>query len=410
MKALKWTLASLVLLGFADPSRGQPLPAPGQQPPPAPPAGVNPMGNVPLGNMPMGNGPALAPNAVPDGSYPAGPMQNYGGESYGGPISGSYGDTSGSACYDAGCPPVFDNVYSSPGTFFFRAEAFMLRRSNHSPNRELVATSATNVVLHTSDLNFRNEVGQRFEAGYEFNECASLGFTFWEVQDWNPIVSTFSNTSSLTLAGGAGQNSANFNNAMSMEAQYRTMIKNYEINWTNATIFDRLSLLAGMRYMDMIDRLAIISTRNIGDVTQVGTSDYIMRTTNRLLGGQIGAKIQYDIDLWSLEFTGKSGLYDDGIQFSKFYGDRNNTVVVNPQAAPPVAHSLAAINEVNLSFSRKLGNHLAVRGGYNAIWITNVGLAADHFDPSINHVNNNVVREGGDLFLHGVNAGVDVRY
>lgn len=414
MKSLKWTLTSLVLLGIAQPLVGQQI-APGLQPP-APPAGVNPMGGAPMGNGPMMNPNSALPGgfqgAPVQGDYGAPPQSYSGGEySGGGYEQGTFaGPANCGPGYDGDCPPVFDNVWSSPGTFFFRAEAFMLRRSQHVPNRALVQNNAGTTLLSTDDLHFRNEVGQRFEAGYEFNECATIGFTFWEVQDWNPTNGVVSAANDLTIDGAAGTQSANFTNASSIQAGYRTMMKNYEINWTNATIFDRFSVLAGFRYIDMIDRLAIVSTRDVGPVNTIGTSDYIMRNTNRLLGGQIGAKVRYDVDLWTFEFLGKSGLYDDSIQFSKFYGDTNNTVDVNPQTNPPVAHSLAAVNEVNLSFMRKLGNHLAVRAGYTAMWITNVGLAADQYDPSINHVNNQVVREGGDLFLYGVNVGADVRY
>jgi hypothetical protein len=362
----------------------------------------------------MGNGPMMNPNSAMPGGYQGGPLQGdggYQGQQYGGYEGGGYeGGPQSGADYNAECPPVFDNVWSSPGTFFFRAEAFMLRRSQHRPTIAFVQDGVGATVLASGDLHFRNEVGQKFDAGYDFNECATIMFTFWEVQDWNPTNGVTTLAADLTLAGAAGQNSANFSNASSIQAEYRTMIKNYEINWFNATIYDRISLLGGFRYIDMIDRLALVATRDVGPPNTLGTSDYIMRNTNRLLGGQIGAKFLYNLDLWSLEFTGKSGLYDDQVQFSKFYGDVNNTVVVNPQTDPPLAHSLASVNELNIGFNRKLGNHVSLRAGYTAMWITNIGLAADQFDRSANHTNNQTVRLGGDLFLYGVNVGTDLRW
>lgn len=431
MKALSWAVASLFLGGTVGtvaaqmPVQGQPVPAapPMTMTPESLPAGVYPSPGTPnyQGYAPQGDPSAVidgggygAPYGY-DGQYgPGGPqicppytrgvLQDHPGQTY--PQDYNNYRNSGAP----GQVPLMDQVFSSPGTFFFRAEAFMLRRSNVRPNQSIIRNNSGTDLLYMSDLNFRNEVGQKFDSGYEFNECAKIVFTFWEVQDWFPTNGVTSSANNLTLAGGAGATSGNFTNASSMQASYRTMIKSYEINWVNATIYDRVSLLGGFRYIDMIDIFNINSTRTSGPANLQGSSDYMLRVTDRLLGGQIGVFAKYDYNLWSLEFTGKSGLYDNGVQFTKFFGDNNNTVLINPQANPAATHALSAINEMNLSFSRRLGNHAAVRAGYNAIWLTNVSLAADHFDRSTLQVDRNLNRLGGDLFLHGVNLGLDLYY
>jgi len=410
-RRLKWAFAGLAMMGLSQPADAQIVTA--APPPPG-------MGSPMMGGPMMGGGPTMAPPQMQNISSSL-PADFTGAPVYdGGPppvADPAYGNPmGGSPSYDSGCPPVYGpmlgRIYESPGTLFFRAEAFMLRRSQPLPTRPLVVDGTGTTRLATGDLHFRNEVGQKFDIGYEFNECATIAFTFWEVQDWQPTNGVVSANNDLTLPGAVtmGGQPANFINANSIQATYQTMIKNYEINYTNATWFDRVSLLGGFRYVDMIDRLALVSTRVAGAPNQVGTSDYIVRVTDALLGGQIGAVIHYDIDLWRFEFTGKSGLYNNQAQFNKFLGDNNNQVVVNAQAAPANLATLAAINEMNLSFTRRLSNHLAVRAGYNVMWITNTALASDQLDYSLNQTASGTVLGGGDLFLYGVNVGADLRF
>ena len=395
--------------------------------------------------MPMDNGAGAMQNMVPGGAmqpgmmpgqqgmYPgnfnfqSGPSQTgypaeYAGSDYGG---GYPADGGGYGCppprrrmidrfrgnYDDECPPLLGPVSSTGGCFFLRGEVLLWRRTNAYNNVPFVAANTAPVTtrLSSQDLRYFNEFGQRIDTGYEFNDAAKVLFSFINMQNWN-ATNTVTGANNLFLAGLSSQNSSNFYGASSMTAQNRTMLKSYEANYLNATIFDRLSLLGGFRYVDLIDRTAIISTRTSGAANFQGTSDYILRTTNRLLGGQVGAQLRFDYDLWNLELLGRSGLYDNMMAFTTFFGDNNNTVSINPQAAPATRHSLAAVNDINVSFGRRLSNHVAFRAGYNALCINNVDLAPDQFDPTLNHTNQTQVFSGGDMFVYGTNIGIELKF
>ena len=321
-------------------------------------------------------------------------------------------DYGGPMLADGSAAPVAPRggfIRSSAGTFYFRGEAFMMRRSNHKDERTVMANSDGST-FSTGDLNFRNETGQRIHPGYAFNEVAAFDFCFWEIQDWNPQLERVGGGVTYTLPGSLATTSSAFTNATNIQVINRTMMKNYELNYSNGTIFNGLSVLGGFRYIDMLDRYSFVMSNG------TGSSNYLTRVTDRLLGGQIGATYIYHLDLWSLEFIGKSGLYDNGASSSQFAnflpaGGGGQNIIRDTRLTPQQAHSIAAVNEVQIAFSRRLGNHFRLRAGYNAMWITNTVLAADQLDFTTGfNPATAAVKEGGDLFLYGVNVGLEARY
>ncbi len=318
----------------------------------------------------------------------------------------------GAGPMDYGPPPVAPNFrsFARNGTFYFRAEALMLRRSNSRPTFDILNVSDGST-FSTGNLAFKNETGQRFHAGYEFNENATLDTSFWEVQSWKPnfnrdtaIVGTtyaLPNPTSGPATPLSGTSPA-FSAADRFNILERTMIRNAEFNYENATIFDRIALLGGFRYMEVND---LFTYATFSGATR---GDYEVTVNNRLLGGQIGTHMFYDLDLWRFEFLGKSGLYDNNSRSMQYVQS-----LPTPTSSPNIirdtttdGYNLAAINEMQLSISRRLTNHIKVRFGYNVMWITNVSLAPDQLNFSASPFTSPVMA-GGDMFLYGLNVGVD---
>ena len=71
----------------------------------------------------------------------------------------------------------------------------------------------------------------------------------------------------------------------------------------------------------------------------------------------------------------------------------------------------AFVGEMNLSALYRLTDVWNLRAGYNLMWIGDLALAPDQLDfnfaasPSGNQLHN-----GGGMFLHGVNVGLEARW
>ena len=68
----------------------------------------------------------------------------------------------------------------------------------------------------------------------------------------------------------------------------------------------------------------------------------------------------------------------------------------------------AFVSELNFSAAYWLTSHMAIRGGYQLLWLDNLALAADAAARSItNPVLLNNVENDGHLFYNGATAGID---
>ena len=72
---------------------------------------------------------------------------------------------------------------------------------------------------------------------------------------------------------------------------------------------------------------------------------------------------------------------------------------------------MSFVGGANLSGLYSLSNVWNLRAGYNVMWIEGVALAPDQLDfdfaaaPSGNQLD-----DGGGMFLHGLNVGVEARW
>ena len=109
------------------------------------------------------------------------------------------------------------------------------------------------------------------------------------------------------------------------------------------------------------------------------------------------------------EATGKAGIFGNDAQQTQSVTDFPNFPL-----RPTVSSSgggVAFVGEINLSALYRLTDVWNLRAGYNAMWIEGLALAPDQLDfnfaasPSGNQLHN-----GGGMFLHGVNVGLEARW
>ena len=158
-------------------------------------------------------------------------------------------------------------------------------------------------------------------------------------------------------------------------------------------------MLAGFRWVELTDDLRYHINNTVAG------ADY--RYNNHLYGAQIGADCALTNRCSRLQINavGKAGLYgnvsDGGVYefqpvtnpVGKFTGDDNTT---------------AFIGELDFSATYWVTGHIALRGGYQLLWLDNVALAADAASRSM--TNPSLLRNvdnDGHLFYNGATAGID---
>jgi hypothetical protein len=311
------------------------------------------------------------------------------------------------------CEP--DAVKSIFGQVYFRAEALALRRS-HPPARPVAFDITTGaVVLDDKNLTFPVALGQRFVAGYEFNASNAVEFIFFENQNWK-ATQLASGANSLFLSGATpttvadlSANSNDYQGASAMSLINHTSLRNFELNYMKTTTFDKFALLAGYRYVDLHDKLDLSSTF-VDFFGNRSTSNYQIDARSRLYGGQLGVVFRQRWDLFTFELVGKGGLYDNFAAQSQVVGDQNNTTTLR-NVFRQRKQDLAFVGDVGMNGVFQLSGNLLLRFGYNVLWIDHVALAPNQLDFTDTPASGTgVILKHGNLFMHGVNAGLEARW
>lgn len=183
---------------------------------------------------------------------------------------------------------------------------------------------------------------------------------------------------------------------------YSSQIRSAELNWRRP-LGDRLTILAGFRYIGFDDSLYY----TINTTTAAGKYEY----DNDLYGGQLGA----DLSLldpcrpFQLHVIGKAGVYQNNI------GGSFQTFV--PVGSPTPLQRFgrddkqsAFVGDLQLVASYQLSCHLAIRGGYQLLWLDNVALAGDNASASQTNpaILNTSTDSDGHVFYHGAMIGLEI--
>jgi hypothetical protein len=164
---------------------------------------------------------------------------------------------------------------------------------------------------------------------------------------------------------------------------------------------------AGFRYLSLQEELNISAQRTVNAAVEQG--DYNIRTNNNLYGAQLGAKLRRTRGRLGFDATGFAGIFGSDASQTQSVTDFPNFPL-----RPTVSSStggVAFVGGANLSGLYALNDTWNARVGYNLLWIEGVALAPDQLDfdfaaaPSGNQISN-----GGGVFLHGVNVGLEARW
>ena len=325
------------------------------------------------------------------------------GESGGGPMP--MGGGAGGDGYCGGCGMPGSAECCDDGAVhyaYFNAEGFYARRqTQHAVNQPLFLDSGTTVV-DTKSLDFIYEPGIKVTAGYFFNNGIGLEGTYFGQFDFRRGIFASDPGSGLSLPGTLGSTSEDFTAVPNLAAVYRSQINNGELN--AILPYGSFQFLSGVRMMQVEEFLDIS-----GGTPGVETSDYATHTMNNLYGGQIGARAQWTI--WRMTFDAqvKAGLYENYMNSQQVVGDFGNTVTNRDTSATRDAPSF--VGEVGVETTYPLTSWLTLRGGYTAVWITNVALAPSQLNFDITDATaGTTVNNHSNIVLHGFTAGLEARW
>lgn len=437
MKLVRFLLmpALAALLGdavYAQPGYGpmmrasyaQPTPAPAvngaAMPAPMPqPAGPTPAAPMPIDAAPMPNGP------MPPGAMQPGPVfsddvtSEFGGEEV---MEEYYGNGRGFRLF--GSRGMFRQRTSRA---YFTADAMLLDRNDATAKNiniqapvapSLAPASAFNrPFIRSFDPDFNYETAPRLTFGYVFmNDLAIEGTAFYK-DDFDAVYNAYAPNGTLyaTFFGvqpgiePPNPPDSNWSDANMQSLRLATGIHNYEINIVETSrVFN---FIAGVRYMEVRDRATIQTFDSSGPAP--GTDTASIGTYNRLLGTQFGFRTGGFWRLLGWELQAKGGYAFNDAQ-SRVQISNNGPGTGGARNSPRFGgQNDAFVSDMRVMLSYRALPSLALRAGYECLFICNTALAVDQIDDtptaSLNRTGT-FMNDKGDLFFHGPFAGAEFRF
>jgi len=282
-------------------------------------------------------------------------------------------------------------------TWYSQIELLTLARNNQPQERVLVQTGSGTPVLSSSDLGAGLAPGISTMLGHRLDGQTAIELTYFGANQWNTERSV-ARTADLSLPGQLGANLNDFHLANVMQVSLRSQWHNAEVNYFHD--LQKISVIAGFRFINSQEQLLIHATDS--DLDQ---SDYQVRLSNNLLGGQIGARVAQYYRGLDLEATYKAGLFGNQATQAQTVTDLNGTSLVRNVAA--TNGTVAFVSDVNLSAVCPLTQKWRMRGGFNLFYLSSLALAANQLDFSDQPGSGRRVRQDSSALLYGFNIGLE---
>jgi hypothetical protein len=280
------------------------------------------------------------------------------------------------------------------------ADALLLSRSAAGSQQLLFEPHTATELLDATDLSFPFSAGPRLSLRCE--DAAGLGVevTYFGVDGWR----SEADFPASSFPFGVGYLSIDNNITVpvnSAQFVYRSRLYSAEANVRYAWS-DWLTPLAGFRWVDFEDRYDVSGIEN----STSGPFLHSIRSQNHLYGAQIGLDV-HPLDrtrALQIDVLTKVGIYGNAAAQSNKYADP-----VFAFAASAAGSQVSFLGEIGVNASYQLTPHIAVRGGYQVMWLTGMALAPDQISAT-DFAGQTAVNSSGTLFCHGAHAGLEVTW
>jgi hypothetical protein len=303
-------------------------------------------------------------------------------------------------------PPCEDCNRLRYPTSYVWAEGLILTRDNDARNRPLVLdVNSGDVLLSVGDTDFDWDGGLR--VGYACREYDAWGVEFVYLGYFDQTASaSVTSSDDLRLPGALGLAVNNFFAADNVRVHYTSDLQSAEANFDYGCgdCNSSIDWLVGFRYLYLGEGYGIRAYDSAESTTR-----YNVGTDNNLFGAQIGARARKCHGCFAVEGTTKAGIYGNWME-----QDQAPIIDFPDFEFRPRRESdggdVAFVGDVNLSGIYQVTEVWGLRAGYNVIWIDGVALAPEQLDFSNGPNSGKHLEEGGNVFLHGINIGVEARW
>lgn len=258
--------------------------------------------------------------------------------------------------HEGGAYRIF--YYKSGPTCSVSVGAIYMHRSR--PDPAVIATPPTGTpgtLINASDFGFDWGAGPDLTVSQRINNSWLWEGRYFDNRSADashlvPNVTTFRIAGiGVTILGGGSINSF-----------YTTDLNSSELN-VHRQLTPGCTFLTGFRWIELHDQL-----RN-----NIATPNTFTRwdDNNHMYGAQVGTNIAFTSAYSPFQFNGtlKGGAYNNEAD------NRFTSTIVG--GANSVDSELAFVGEVNFSGAYYLNDNLALRGGYQVMWLDNIALASD---------------------------------
>ncbi len=303
-------------------------------------------------------------------------------------------NTCNGGCADCCRGTCFDNCCCCPPLWTVKAGIVYLDRAAPRPAVLVEDTVTGDPIANAQNFNFN------WNAGLDISAIRSLGdgtnafeLRYFGIDGWratqNFTTSAIWNFPTDPPLFGLG--------VANIDSVYTSRLYSTEANLRHRSS-DRLSWLIGFRWVQVHENLDF--NADFGG-NQAVIND---NTDNNLYGGQIG------ID-WRVFDRGGPFKIDSVFKAGIFGNSADNTFGVTQAIGPAFGAGqskgqVAFVGEIGLTGVYQWTDHIAVRGGYQVLWVEGIAVASDQLT-AVDVLNASGINTTGGIFYHGALASID---
>jgi hypothetical protein len=280
-----------------------------------------------------------------------------------------------------------------------QADSLALHRTNGRNRPLVVASGSGEGVLNTDDLDLGFELGPRLLLDHRTRSDGGWELIYFGLHEWTAAVAV-EDINNLDIPGTLVGVAQDFTAADRFAITFSSRLHNAEANLLRDR--DTWTVLAGLRYLRLDEELVLSATDS-----DSGTSDYTVRSSSDLIGGQVGLRTGRLCGRWSWDATLKVAVFGSILAQDQSLLDADNTFVLRDASA--LCGTASILGDLQIAGSYRLNHVWALRAGYNLMYVNGIALAAEqlNFD---NLADSGQHLQRSDWFLHGASLGIEARW
>jgi hypothetical protein len=336
----------------------------------------------------------------------------------------------GSACTDCFENPSFCNM--CPCTYGEIEWVFMKRCAGLPDRALLIDANTQETLVSSSDLDFDFSPGVRALFGFRLWGCRAVEFGYFGLADSRSSIDFVQPNPAVdvTLPGSLGIASNVFHGDVRVRIDYLSRLQGAEVNFPcccsscccsagcsdcgpscssgspNCGPATSLEWFVGFRYLSLREDLRISGARTVDTLDETGFYDTTSR--NDLFGAQLGGRIRRCYGRFSWEATGKAGIFGNSAGQEQVFVDYPGFLLRPTTGAN--GGNVAFVGELDLTGIYQINQTWGLRLGYSLMFIDGVALAPSQTDFTFTSTSGTALNTNGNLFLHGVNVGLEARW